>query len=198
MVMQKVSNATKIALEAHTGQTRKDGTPYVSHPIEVSIMVAMSAQCLFDNHGCANYQELIAAALLHDVLEDCKPRDVWEKRIRTECGQEVLKLVWELTNYSKQHADECMKMDRATRKQLDRDYIAVISPSAKIIKYCDRLHNLSQSVQLDKDFRALYIKETVELQKALRLHWEEPESFVLRFLDSDLSTRLERLKNESL
>jgi hypothetical protein len=53
-----VEVARKIAESAHTGQKRKDGSPYISHPIRVSEMI----QHLGEDYVCT--------ALLHDVLED--------------------------------------------------------------------------------------------------------------------------------
>ena len=56
-----VVNAFNLAEKLHNGQIRKDGTPYISHPVAVAKILA---ELDFDS-------EIIAAALLHDVVEDC-------------------------------------------------------------------------------------------------------------------------------
>ena len=88
--MNTVERARIFATAAHAavGQTRKyTGEPYIVHPIEVAKIV--------ENHGGSN--AMIAAALLHDVLEDTSVTfDVLE----TEFGSEVAELVLWLTDVS--------------------------------------------------------------------------------------------------
>ncbi len=79
-----VVRAYRLAEEAHRGQTRLSGEPYISHPLAVARILA---EIGLDPIAAA-------AALLHDVLEDT---DVSEERIRAEVGSEVLQLVCGLT-----------------------------------------------------------------------------------------------------
>ena len=56
-----VERAYNFADACHNGQKRKDGTPYISHPVEVAIILA---DLNMDSY-------VVCAALLHDVVEDC-------------------------------------------------------------------------------------------------------------------------------
>ena len=76
-----VEKARAIATEAHQGQVRKDdGSPYIAHPIAVAEIVKT-----------AGFSDVvIAAALVHDVLEDT---DISEGELRTKLGDEVVNIV---------------------------------------------------------------------------------------------------------
>ena len=79
--MSLIEKAIRIAAVAHKGQTRKDGDiPYVVHPFMVSVRLLQ--------HGFRD--EVIAAALTHDVLEDT---DFSEEHLLKELGEEVLAIV---------------------------------------------------------------------------------------------------------
>src|SRR2546428_5977690 len=83
-----VATAYAFADEAHAGQQRKSGEPYVSHPLNVAMLVA-------DLRMDVN---TLQAALLHDVVEDCEvPLEVIEERF----GAQTRKLVDGLTKLSK-------------------------------------------------------------------------------------------------
>ena len=75
-----VNDALDFATKAHTGQTRLSGGPYIDHPITAATYLA-------DLHLD---EKTIAAALLHDVVEDC---DIPLSDIKKEFGEEVAKLV---------------------------------------------------------------------------------------------------------
>ena len=76
----KVNHAFMFALEAHQGQFRKDGKPYISHPFSVAMILAQNGAC----------EDLICAGLLHDVIEDT---EIKGDRIEKEFGSEVLRLI---------------------------------------------------------------------------------------------------------
>lgn len=82
-----VDRAVIFAVKAHMGSKRKgSGTPYIVHPMEVGVIAA----ALSTNFGDEARQNIIAAALLHDVLEDtaATPEYITEK-----FGPEVLRLI---------------------------------------------------------------------------------------------------------
>lgn len=84
--MNLIEKATVLALEAHGTQTRKDApTPYIVHPIAVALLLS--------RHGFND--TVIAAALVHDVVEDT---DVSLAQISESLGEEVAALVAPVTH----------------------------------------------------------------------------------------------------
>ena len=120
--------AFNTSVDAHKNQRRKSGEPYVFHPISVAKIVAskigLDATC-------------IAAALLHDVIEDT---DYDEKKISEIFGKTISKIVVGLTKISKLSKDENVSLQAENfRKMLLtlNDDVRVI-----LIKIADRLHNM--------------------------------------------------------
>ena len=120
--------AFNTSVDAHKNQRRKSGEPYVFHPISVAKIVAskigLDATC-------------IAAALLHDVIEDS---DYDEKKITKIFGKTICKIVVGLTKISKLSKDENVSLQAENfRKMLLtlNDDVRVI-----LIKIADRLHNM--------------------------------------------------------
>ena len=83
-----VKQAYEFAAEAHQGQVRKTGEPYLEHPLSAAMILA-------ELHLDA---ETLAAALLHDVPEDC---GVSLEEIETKFGLPVVKLVDGVTKLNK-------------------------------------------------------------------------------------------------
>lgn len=153
--MNKIKNALSLATKAHAGVNRKySDEPYVNHVIRVAFEVARLG--LGDT--------LIAAALLHDVLEDTDtPLEVIEQ----SCGETVAKIVQELTNPS--HLPENKFKKRVERKRIDREHLKQVSREAKIIKLCDRIDNLRDVKTGPRDFQILYANESeILLEEALK------------------------------
>ena len=120
--------AFNTSVDAHKNQRRKSGEPYVFHPISVAKIVAskigLDATC-------------IAAALLHDVIEDT---DYDENKITEIFGKTICKIVVGLTKISKLSKDENVSLQAENfRKMLLtlNDDVRVI-----LIKIADRLHNM--------------------------------------------------------
>lgn len=143
-----VRHAWHFAREAHEGQFRKDGDPYISHPLAV-------AGILTDMHMDA---QSLAAALLHDVLEDC---GVSREQLVREFGEEVAHLVdgvskittIELPTRAEQQAENLRKMILA----MTRD-IRVI-----LVKLADRLHNMRTLHSLPVEKRRRIAQETLDI-----------------------------------
>ena len=146
------TNAALIALEAHKGQRRKWGSqdPYIVHPTRVANKVRFLP-------GMTEVD--IAAALLHDVIEDCDPK--WIEVIRQKCGEEVLQLVLELTNPTA--GPEWKYRPRAEKRAKDWEHLAQVSDRAKRIKLVDRWDNLGDFVNGPKKLIAKYIQESRHL-----------------------------------
>ena len=139
-----VEKARVFATAAHAavGQTRKyTGEPYVVHPIEVSELVA----------SVGGTEAMVAAALLHDVLEDTEVTvDVLEEQF----GSEVADLVLWLTDISKPEDG-----NRSTRKALDRQHSAAAPAAAQTIKVADLISNTKTIVEFDPGFAKTYLAE---------------------------------------
>lgn len=141
-----IRSALAFCVAAHCaiGQTRKyTGEHYYHHPIEVAGLVCDNAK------GCT--EEMIAAALLHDVVEDTQvPLEV----IATMFGTVVAGYVEQLTDVSKPEDG-----NRAARKAIDREHTAKASPQAKTIKLADLISNTISIVESDPKFAHTYLAE---------------------------------------
>lgn len=145
--------ARVFAEAAHAGinQRRKyTGEPYINHPAAVVDLV----------RGVPHTPEMLAAAWLHDVVEDTP---VGLETIIIEFGSEVALLVNHLTDISRSSHG-----NRAARKAIDRAHTAKASPAAKTIKLADLIDNSRSIVAHDPDFARVYIAEKALLLEVLR------------------------------
>ncbi len=150
--MDLILRAARFAETAHRGQPRKyHGAPYIEHPGRVAARIS--------RHRLAT-PSLVAAAWLHDVLEDCP---VTPEELITEFGMEVRELVGWLTNPSKAHPD----LPRAQRKAIDRDHIAASRSGARLIKLADRADNLRDMRDAPTSFLRVYVPESEALLEVL-------------------------------
>ena len=145
-----VKRAKAFASEKHSGQTRKGGGDYFSHPRRVAAFVAKNKQ----SHKLDN---LVAAAYCHDTVEDC---NVTIEEIREKFGELVANLVEELTS-DKEKLLKMGKTEYLTDKMLH------MSSWGLVIKLCDRLDNVSDLLTADAKFRDKYKKETEAIIKGL-------------------------------
>ncbi len=122
-----IRKAADFATKAHEGTFRK-GTkiPYIFHPMEVAQIVAM----------ITDDQELIAAAYLHDVLEDT---DVTAEQIEKEFGSRVLYLVLQKT--------EDKSLSWKERKGRTIRELPAATRDVKILALADKLSNLRASAR---------------------------------------------------
>lgn len=119
-----VEKALWVAHSAHDGQVRKgpDQAPYVTHSMHVALMVA--------RWGADD--EVVQAALLHDVVEDC---DDWTlERLESVFGERVAHIVDQLSEDKSQTWEE--------RKLAALEGVPSLSPEALVVKAADKLHNL--------------------------------------------------------
>lgn len=156
-----VERARAFAIAAHAaiGQTRKDGvTPYYRHVIDVAQRTSQ--------YG---HDEMVAAAYLHDVLEDTK---VTLDDLLMVFGHAVTRLVVELTD---QHAFPADSRPRAARKADERARLASCSAEAQTIKLCDIASNLADTTgaEFEYKFRGKLLIEFCHLIEALNMgnHW---------------------------
>jgi len=142
--------ALEFARKLHSGQRRKSGAPYISHPCAVAEILARELH-FKDAH-------LLASALLHDVVEDIPTVTIED--IEREFGPVVAELVDGCTKLTRSH------LDRPTLKDLTHSKI-FLSASRRlgvlIIKLADRLHNLRTLHFLPQTKRQRIAHETLEV-----------------------------------
>ena len=149
----KVLEATAFATQAHDGQRRKYvNEPYIIHPMRVARRVTLTEGVNTD---------MVCAALLHDVLEDCP--QVTSLDIEGSFGYEVLRLVRALTDPPAIKGGP----NRAARKEKTRDRLHIAGDKAQTIKCADLLDNLESIVAHDKDFGKVFIGEAYALVAAM-------------------------------
>lgn len=157
-ITPKEKLAWDFAKEAHKGQIRKFiNKPYFgAHVVKVNGIVK---QYTTD-------EDLLCAALLHDVIEDCfEDPEVGYHVIEEEFGKRVADIVMELTS-SKEDIDE--------NYNSKADYLIVkmihMSDDALVIKLADRLQNISDAFTASERFRNKYFQETVKIMDELKGH----------------------------
>jgi (p)ppGpp synthase/HD superfamily hydrolase len=129
LMSQLIEKAIQFAAVKHAGQTRKStDIPYISHPFAVAMMLKEEKQ----------RDEVVAAGLLHDTLEDT---DATEQELRELFGEEVLALV-----LSASEPDKPLPWE--ARKQHTIDVLPTRSKEELILIVADKLHNL-RSIQQD-------------------------------------------------
>ncbi|MFZ0942830.1 MAG: HD domain-containing protein [Syntrophobacteraceae bacterium] len=142
--------ALEFASELHAGQRRKSGAPYISHPCAVAEILVREM----------HFKDpvLLAAALLHDVVEDVPWMSLEE--VESRFGSKVAELVDGVTKLARYH------LDRALLKDLTHSKI-FISASRRlgvlIIKLADRLHNLRTLHYLPLTKRQRIAQETIDV-----------------------------------
>lgn len=147
--MSIISRAYLFARNAHNGQVRKyTGEPYIQHCRNVAKLVS----------GLGGSEQMIAAAYLHDTIEDC---GVNVNDIRDEFGSVVLQLVIGLTDmYTKENYPD---MNRELRKKNEAARYATESIEVQTIKLCDLIDNTSCIVKYDPEFAITYLREKADL-----------------------------------
>lgn len=150
--MSLILSAANLARKAHEGQKRKyTGRQYIEHPARVAGKIGLYVNVT---------EEMVAAAYLHDVLEDTQATF---EDIVAATSQPTAELVKWVTNPSKQHPN----LKREERKAMDREHLRWAPWEAKIIKMVDRIDNLLDMEGAAWDFRALYAQESIMLADAV-------------------------------
>ena len=168
--------AYRFAEEAHANQKRASGEPYFIHPCEVAdILIDLGLDAA-----------TIAAALLHDVIEDT---DATAEDIQREFGDEVLALVSSVTKLEKivfkSKEDENAENFRKIFVAMAKDVRVII------IKLADRLHNMRSLNFLSQERQQRMASETLEIYAPLagRLGISqikcELEDLCLKYLDPE-------------
>lgn len=137
----------EFAKKKHEGQFRADGvTPYICHPMLVAKLIKQYKKS-------KNIDAIIAAALLHDTLEDTYTS---YRELIDNFGEMVASIVIELTT-----AD--YMADQVGKANYLKTRMCIMSPYAFVIKLCDRLANIMDSKNLVIEKQMKLKKETIEI-----------------------------------
>ena len=174
-----IRKAFDVAVDAHKNQRRKSGEAYIFHPISVAKIVA--SEIGLDAIS-------IAAALLHDVVEDCEDYNISD--IEQLFGETIARIVNGLTKISSLKKDKDISLQAENfRKMLLtlNDDVRVI-----IIKIADRLHNMQtiHSLREDKQIKiaseTLYIYAPLAHKIGLYNIKSELEDLALKYTEPDI------------
>jgi RelA/SpoT family (p)ppGpp synthetase len=152
--IKKIQKAYSFAFYAHSGQKRKDGSDYITHPVAVTeILLELKMDT-----------DTICAALMHDVLEDC---NIQKNNLAKIFGDDVAHIVdgvsklgqLDLQSVADKNANNLQKMALAMAND-----VRVI-----LVKLCDRLHNMRTIEFMPRKKQIQKSKETLDLYGPLAL-----------------------------
>ena len=143
-----IMKAYNLANDAHNGQARKSGEPYIIHPLEVAYIITTLE---LDDAA-------ICAALLHDVVEDT---DITKEYLQEEFGEEVVTLVEGVTKLGKISSQTFID-NREEQVENYRKFFMAMAKDIRVlmIKLADRLHNMRTLKHLTDDRKIANAKET--------------------------------------
>jgi len=162
MQQPKVLKAAEFAAQAHAGQKRKTGEPYVTHCIETALIVEGLLSSSEDDERA---ETAVIAAILHDVVDDT---DVEISELEEKFGEAVASLVAKVSQLSatNQLVRRRLRQSETTptdeEENLLREMILtmVAEPLAILIKLADRLHNMRTVYALGAEKRQAVADET--------------------------------------
>jgi GTP diphosphokinase / guanosine-3',5'-bis(diphosphate) 3'-diphosphatase len=159
-----LARAFRFAADAHEGQQRRSGEAFIRHPWGAAKILAELRQD----------EQTIAAALLHDVVEDTETEI---DEVRTEFGDEIAQLVEGVTKLTRIHFQS---REQAEAENYRKMIAAMVGDERVIlIKLADRLHNMRTIEYLGKQKQLQKARETLEVYAPLahrlgihKLKWE--------------------------
>ena len=197
-----VDKAYRVAYDAHKGQARKSGEPYIIHPLCVAIILA---ELELD-------KETIAAGLLHDVLEDTI---MTMDEMRAEFGDDVAHLVDGVTKLKHLHLTDSTKDPKdknADRLEMQAEnlrkmFLAMAKDIRVIlIKLADRLHNMRTLNYMTPEKQREKAQETLDIYAPLAHRLgiskirSEMEDLCFKYLNPDayfdLAAKIQKKKEE--
>ncbi len=183
-----VEEAYNFASQAHKGQVRKSGEPYLGHPLQVALTLA---ELQLDASS-------LAAALLHDVPENC---GIAISEIEAKFGSEVAKLVDGTTKLGKlAWSGEGVVAGELQVENLRKMLVAMAEDLRVVfIKLADRLHNMRTLGALSSEKQRSIAQETLEIYAPLahrlgiwELKWQL-EDLAIRYLEPRKYRQIARL-----
>jgi GTP pyrophosphokinase len=147
-----LQRAYELAREAHKGQVRKTGDPYITHPVTVALMLA--------EYGLD--EPTLAAALLHDTVEDTQ---VTLADISADFGEEIARLIDGVTKLDRVRYSNREQAQAATIRKM----VVAMAQDVRvlIIKLFDRLHNMRTVHALRDEKQQRVAQETLDVYAPL-------------------------------
>lgn len=192
--MQFIQRACELAQRAHEGQTRASGEPFFQHSLSVANILA---ELRMD-------YETIAAAILHDVLEDTQ---ITYEEIKCEFNPTVARLVDGVTKMGQiqeyRGQSKKSKKEQAQAESLRKMFLAMVEDiRVVLIKLADRLHNMRTLHHLREDKRKRIAQETLEIFAPLanrlgiwQIKWEL-EDLSFRYIEPELYRKIAKMVDE--
>jgi len=151
-----VEEAYQFAAEAHQGQMRLSGDPFVEHPVQTAIILA---ELQLDAAS-------LAAALLHDVPENC---GIPVEKIKDKFGLEIGRLVDGVTKLGKVSWQAAGTAPREIQAENLRKMLVAMAEDLRVvfIKLADRLHNMRTLDALAPEKQQSVAQETLEIYTPL-------------------------------
>ena len=185
--MEMIDKAYNMANDAHKGVCRRSGEPYICHPLAVARLVL----------DLGMDTESIAAALLHDVVEDT-PTTI--EQIKSSFGEEVALLVDGVTKLTKIQFSNIEELQAENLRKM----LLAMSRDVRvmIIKLCDRLHNMRTGDAWPEQKRRDKARETMEVYAPIANRLgilnvkEELEDRSLHYLDPVGYEEISRMLSE--
>ncbi len=182
--VELLARAYRFSERAHSGQTRRNGDPYVTHCVEVAKILA---DLQLDS-------VTVASALVHDVVEDTA---VTVEEVEREFGREIAQIVDGLTKIGH------LPMTSTQERQVEnyRKLLLSIAKDARVIliKLADRLHNMRTLEYMPPEKRQRISQETRDLYAPLAHRFglaamkAELEDLAFKFLEPDEYRHLAKL-----
>ena len=146
--VEEVYRAFLVGAQAHEGQSRVSGEPYISHPVEVALILSEMRMDMSS----------IVAAILHDVIEDTSTE---KEHLAEQFGDEVAELVDGVSKLS--HLDFHSRAE-AQAANFRKMMLAMVKDiRVIIIKLADRLHNMRTLDAMPPEKRRRIAKETMDI-----------------------------------
>lgn len=192
--LEFIRHACELAQQAHQGQTRASGEPYFQHSLSVANILA---ELRLD-------YETIAAAILHDVLEDTP---ITLEELEKEFGTTVARLVDGVTKMGQiqeyRGQTKKSKKEQAQAESLRKMFLAMVDDiRVVLIKLADRTHNMRTLHHLREEKRRRIARETMEIFAPLanrlgiwQIKWEL-EDLAFRYTEPQLYKQIARMVDE--
>ncbi len=174
--MRLVDRAVEYARNKHKTQTRKDGSPYIIHPLAVAKIIAEMGLDL----------DAVLGALLHDCIEDT---DASHEEIEVMFGQTVAELVEGVTKLTRANFSST---EQAQMENLRKMFMAMSKDiRVVLIKIADRLHNMRTMQYQTPEKQVSKCRETMDIYAPLahrlgmqKIKWEL-EDIAMRYLEPE-------------